>query len=445
MFRDKMDINEWFREVTPKSKRRYAHFDLRTNLERAKKYITNPDKIAHHGFYPFIRYDQIFTKFRSSTKEKYVKSREICYSAHIDRCIYQYYSFLVNEKYEEYLTKHGINQVPIAYRSNLGMGNIAACQKVHQFMLENKSCYVMIGDFTDFFGKLNHAYLKKQLCQLLQVNRLPADYYAVFKSITEYDTWDLKNILRLNGLEDTRAGLKQLNSKKRALTKEQFKKHKKNICHHKNDFGIPQGSSISACFSNVYMIEIDEAINNFVAKHNGMYLRYSDDFVVILPMSTSQRKDLQKLISLFDDYRSKGLLELQPDKTQVFSFIADKELCNIGADFNPKLSTKHKKINFLGLCFDGFEVRIRSKTISKYYYRMRHKARGIACQYTLESGFKGVDKLYRMYSERGQYGKGNFLTYVRLVSSAFPKEPIGVDTQNNMVKIRKVLNKNKPT
>lgn len=99
-----------------------------------------------------------------------------------------------------------------------------------------------------------------------------------------------------------------------------------------------------------------------------MYLRYSDDFVVILPMSTSQRKDLQKLISLFDDYRSKGLLELQSDKTQVFSFIADKELCNIGADFNPKLSTEHKKINFLGLSFDGFEVRIRSKTISKYYY-----------------------------------------------------------------------------
>ncbi|MBD5835958.1 reverse transcriptase domain-containing protein [Lactobacillus delbrueckii] len=440
-----MDINEWFEEAAPKSRRRYAHFDLRTNLERAKKYVTNPAKIASHGFYPFIRYDQNFTKFRSSTKEKYGKSREICYSAHIDRCIYQYYSFLLNEKYEEYLTKHEITQVPIAYRSNLGMGNIAAFQKVHQFMLENESCYVMIGDFTDFFGRIDHGYLKKQICRLLQVNRLPADYYAVFKSITQYDTWDLENILRLNGLENTRAGLKQLNLKKRVLTQDQYRKHKENICHHKNSFGIPQGSSISACFSNIYMMEIDEAINSFVAKHKGMYLRYSDDFVIVLPRSSSQRKDLQKLISLFDDYRSKGLLGLQPDKTQVFSFIADKELCNIGADFNPKLSTEHKKINFLGLCFDGFEVRIRSKTISKYYYRMRHKARGIACQYTPKSGFKGVDKLYRMYSERGQYGKGNFLTYVRLVSSAFPKEPIGVDTQNNMVKIRKVLNKNKPT
>lgn len=441
-----MDIDEWFKIAAPKSKRRYAHFDLPTNLERSRNYVTNPDKISHHGFYPFIRYDQVFTKFSSSTKKKYTKTREICYAAHIDRCIYQYYSFLLGEKYEEYLATHGISQVPIAYRPNLGLGNIEAFKKVHQFILEAGSCYVMIGDFTDFFGKISHACLKKQICHLLQVKRLPADYYAVFKSVTQYDTWDLSKILKINKLKDTKKGRKDLNSKTRVLTKKQYQKNKGDIQHHRENYGIPQGSPISACFSNIYMMEIDETINNFVVKHKGMYLRYSDDFVVVLPMATSQKKDVQRIISLFDKYKDEGLLELQPDKTQVFSFVANKGLRNIGTEFNPRLSTKHKIINFLGFSFDGHSVRIRPKTVSKYYYRMGRKARGIAKQYTVKRGFKGSNHLYRMYSERGEYGKkGNFFTYVRRASKAFPKEPIDLDTRNNMVKIRKTLNRYKPS
>ena len=44
----------------------------------------------------------------------------------------------------------------------------------------------MIGDFTDFFDNLNHVYLKKQLCDLLSVNRLPDDFYAVYKNVTHF-------------------------------------------------------------------------------------------------------------------------------------------------------------------------------------------------------------------------------------------------------------------
>ena len=67
---------------------------------------------------------------------------------------------------------------------------------------------------------------------------------------------------------------------------------------------------------------------------------------------------------------------------------------------------------------------MRGKTISKYSYRRRHKAIGIAKDYKKTKGFKGSDKLYMLYSERGQNGKGNFLTYVHRVKKEFPNDPV---------------------
>ena len=135
-------------------------------------------------------------------------------------------------------------------------------------------------------------------------------------------------------------------------------------------------------------------------------------------------------------------MELQPAKTQVFKLNGYK-LRNIGNTFQPVLNNRNKYINFLGFTFDGNSIHIRSKTISKYFYRMRHKAIGIARKYSENHGFKGSDKLYRMYSSRGEYGKGNFFTYLRHVEEKFPNEPIGNPTKNHMVKIRRILKKNK--
>ena len=39
----------------------------------------------------------------------------------------------------------------------------------------------MIGDFTHFFDNLDHAYLKKQWCSLLECERLPKDHYNVLR------------------------------------------------------------------------------------------------------------------------------------------------------------------------------------------------------------------------------------------------------------------------
>ena len=79
------------------------------------------------------------------------KKRDICYAAHIDRCIYQYYSHILNEKYNERTTCDGISNVAVAYRTNLGKSNIQFSKAAYDFIRKTENCYVMIGDFTHFF------------------------------------------------------------------------------------------------------------------------------------------------------------------------------------------------------------------------------------------------------------------------------------------------------
>ena len=91
---------------------------------------------------------------------------------------------------------------------------------------------------------------------------------------------------------------------------------------------------------------------------------------------------------------------------------------------------------------------VRAKTIGKYYYRMRRKAIGIAHQ-KVKNGydcFKGADKLYAKYSERGKRGlRGNFFTYIDKAEHEFPDDPISRDTARHMIKIRKTLKANSGT
>lgn len=57
-----MDLYEW--KVKNTIARKYAHFDEKVSLDQVWNYISNPDNIMKHGFYPFIHnYEKKFNKF----------------------------------------------------------------------------------------------------------------------------------------------------------------------------------------------------------------------------------------------------------------------------------------------------------------------------------------------------------------------------------------------
>jgi retron-type reverse transcriptase len=248
------------------------------------------------------------------------------YCSHLDRCVYQRYAFLVNQKYNQRVNTDSLNDVAIAYRDNLNKNNIDFAKEAFDTIKKKARCLVMVGDFTEFFDRLDHVYLKTMLCDLLGVERLPEDYYAVFKNITRFASWDWKLLVEQSGHKITERGVrKKLNKQEVLITKEQFQQYKHNsIVQHKLNRGIPQGSPISAILSNVYMLHFDKVVNEYVLENNGTYMRYSDDFLIILPCESDEKAVEYENWILSYVHNLNGLVELQKDKTKVLLYDAGR-------------------------------------------------------------------------------------------------------------------------
>ena len=48
----------------------YAHFDNKINWNKVRHIVENPDKVAIHGFYPFIHYTKKAIKFNKEIGKK---------------------------------------------------------------------------------------------------------------------------------------------------------------------------------------------------------------------------------------------------------------------------------------------------------------------------------------------------------------------------------------
>lgn len=430
-----MNVETWLKQpkTKEKSKKRYAHFDHRIDINRAAEFIKNPESVAKHGFYPFIHYTMKMNKYNKKSGKK-VKTREIYYAAHIDRCIYQYYAYLLNAYYNKRIKQDGIDAVPVAYRTDLKDSNIDSAYKAFEFIRKTQKCYVMIGDFTNFFDNLDHKYLKERWCSLIEEEVLPKDHYAVFKNITKYSSWELDDLLEINDLPKTKWGKRELNKKKVVLERADFDKYRNHIVKNKLPYGIPQGSPISAVLANIYMLEADKLIYEKVSQYKGFYMRYSDDFMIVIPADVSN--DKQILGELIEIIKSVPNLKLESKKTQFF-YVDLPMVSNVGTRYAKDADVSQKRINFLGFTFNGDKIFVRSKTITKFYYRMNRKAKAIS----KNNAQVGADHLYMRYSERGAKGKrGNFFTYINNAEKVFGTDQmIRADLKNHMSKIRKAL------
>lgn len=281
--------------------------------------------------------------------------------SHIDSLIYSYYAFLLSKEYENYLKKNYIFDFPIAYRKLNGRCNIEfSYEAIEHIKSQKNGCWILIFDFKNFFGSLSHLLLKEKIQKVLNVDRLPQDWFSIYKNITKYSFITQENIFKFKGIPIGERK-KALKTRDRWLSPKEFRQLSSYINRNTTGIGIPQGTPISAILSNVYMIDFDRKLSQLLSRFNGYYRRYSDDFIVVIPLSESvdPLEIKSKIISLAERF----YLTIEEKKTKIFSF-------NGKRIFEKNNRDKSSTLTFLGFSFDGQNTSIKSGTISRSYNKL---------------------------------------------------------------------------
>lgn len=406
------DLVAWFGKP-----RKYVHLDEAEGcVVRAANVLSDSKKVSQHGFFPFIQFQtkqrRVLTPdqwISPKIAEMKIKRRPLAYCSHTDRYIYSYYSKKLNEQYNKWTDLHCLDECVVAYRRAenstkfLHKNNISYAKSAFEFIKRNSPCKVVVSDFTGYFDHIDHRYLKHRLCDLLNVYRLDEGLYAVYKNITKFSFIDKEDVdaYRIaKGIDfddNGKAG--------RLLTKEQFAEFREKRYIHRNEhsYGIPQGSPISAVLSNIYLMKFDLALKNFADKYNGFYIRYCDDLILIVP-DDEGAPSFAEIYNFLNSWTSGSKiphLECSPDKTR-YLYFDGSGCCEIDKTTGkPKHSIKSGKnrLDYLGFVFDGVVVRLRPKSILKYYYRVYKKIRNSVKQ-ERDCRKGGRHNIYIIYSNK---------------------------------------------
>ena len=475
---------DWFRV------KRYPHIGLPiTGKSRMwiQDYVFDTETIANHSFLPFIHKISKVRRFRreichdgtrSSLRRPTIKRRELFYSAHLDSNIFGYYSELISNKYESKLQAIGISECVTAYRriplnpnktTSRNKCNVDFANDVFTYIKEsNENNLVAIAfDIKSFYDSLNHKLLKRMWRRVMDFGLdLPPDHYNVFRNITKFSYVDEREIF--NSFKD-----KILVERKPAITKtmeireRKFLRNKRAIAfclqngieelRRKNYIksnkyevddkgnkklrkkGIPQGAPISSALANIYMLDFDLKVKNFVGE-NGIYRRYSDDMVVVCCIDREK-----EVLDFFADTIGQFELEIQPTKTQVFHFLKDNKTNRFNC-FQKILNTgklqSTTKFEYLGFEFDGFSTLLKSSSLSNYYRKMKRSIRRgkyyAMFNTTKTKGELFKNRLYKRFTHLGahrrriyqrdrhnpsqfiiteKYDWGNYLSYAYLAAN----------------------------
>lgn len=361
----------FFEEKQELIKKAYKQFDAPLTEKSAKLFIKsivlNKDQVANYRFYPFIVYEQQRIRYHKITKygkaRLKVKNRPISLVAHRDALIYSFYADKLKKPYEDYLYQHDINLVPTAYRPK--RSNITAAKEVFDFISESNGCWIFKGDFKGFFDNLRHKILKKNLCHVLKLNSLDKDWSAVFKALTKYRYVENNNLKK--AVRKAHTG----NENSYVLGRKQIKKLIEKgglLVEGPNQIGIPQGTSLSAVFANIYMVEFDEKLETIVKEKEGLYRRYSDDFVIVVPKKSLSASECENFTDHFTKLsESITKLCIEKEKTKTFLY-QNKNIKKVSTDSNGLRDTW---FDYLGFIFNGSVVRLRNKGIYKFHYKSK--------------------------------------------------------------------------
>lgn len=388
-----------FRKNDPLRARSYIHFDERPTRADLLKMVSDPIFVAKWQFLPLIQTTTKSKKIKSKKGAKFnikIKERPICYASHKDAALYAYYAEVLNKKYGAILSSEGLSECITAFRPDSGKCNIHFAQEAFEWIGCHMPCVALAYDVKSFFDSLDHQILKKKWREVLGTDVLNADHFSVFRSLTKSFRIDRDDVYKIFNISIHKP---KANGRNRICSAAEFReKVVQGGMLKKIENGIPQGTPISAVLSNIYMLDFDRIVSKKIENFGGLYRRYCDDILCIVP--TESRIATKKMIeSAIHDVK----LMLQMDKVVERDF-------EVGA-------TIADPLQYLGLTFDGERILLRSAGIARYYSRMRGGVRNADVARSSAARKQGVVKnalsiKRKKLNERYSYlGNRNFLTY----------------------------------
>ncbi|MFC6202668.1 reverse transcriptase/maturase family protein [Lactiplantibacillus nangangensis] len=370
------DVERLFKASSKVLNKKYRHFDTIPSEQNARNFISDtvldPKKVKRYRFFPFIVYSQERVRYHRTKGSLRAhaghKVRPISLVAHHDALIYVKYAEKLNSCYENYLNVNNISKVPTAYRKTLHHSNIEAAKEVFDFVVDTHGCWIIKGDFKGFFDNLRHRILKNNLCKVLSKNQLDPDWRSVFESITRYrwvDSFNLTNALKRVRINrgKTASYINNRSEFPKLISKGKLK------VKGPNQIGIPQGTPISAVLANTYMIDFDKELSQIVTYLNGLYRRYSDDFVIVIPKSRLSEDKLNDFIhEVMVLSQQLTSLKIEQHKTKAFNFADNKITLH---RLSGVQDSKMVWFDYLGFVFNGATVRMRERGVYKFHYKSK--------------------------------------------------------------------------
>lgn len=343
------------RRVTPRriKVRNYVHFDAPLTQDALEKFTRTPEQITSHSFLPLLGYQKSTRKIDFSVFPPIpkIKRRDIRFASHTDSAIYSKYADILGKSYEAYLEQVSLTRAVLAYRGGIGY-NVPFAKGLIEEIKNRGKCVVICLDISGFFDHISHGILKKNICKVLDENRLPLDWFKIFTRLTKYE-YVLREEIESKIGKAKRKRICDIDTFRRAvrpLIKRNF-----------NDFGIPQGTPLSGLFANISMINFDYLLNEKVTSSGGSYRRYSDDIAIVLP---SEEYESNVMLFAQNLIKQHGL-EFNNDKTCRTKFdLSVKEQLYVG-----------EILQYLGFTFDGSKILIRPQSIKNFYAKMKRNIR----------------------------------------------------------------------
>jgi len=434
----------------------YAHFDpffdFPTRKNEIKEIVDNTTSksTSTHSFLPFVK---ILTK---TPRFRYLedvgdyglntKIRPISYASHKDSYIYGFYSFALNELYQDYIKRKGFDDCVLAYRTDLnGKCNIQFAKEVIDEIKKRGECTAIALDIKGYFDHIDHDILKEKWCKVLGLSRLPDDQFKVYETLTRYSYVNKKSILKHFNINLRRKARNKENwNTLLDLIPDEIKGHSfkdkfnllrqrdlivtnkpKNFNGELKNLGIPQGSSMSALLSNIYLIDFDKFLKKMSKELGFIYRRYCDDLLIIC--RSKMAGELEELVM---DEIAKYNLTIQKEKNELTEFRQNstgqirafdrRKIEEKSEVLNPENEEKYyTKLQYLGFEFDGQRTYIRSSSLSRYFRKMR--GRIVKTVMMANSPNSKSDKIFRkqLLHKYSHLGKRNFLTYAYNAASEF--------------------------